>query len=504
MEFDEEASNEEKIQIKFYTKLDDKSLHVPTQPLFVPLSSGRAILSRIITDLLSGSPNAEGYSWDFLISDEFLRTNLADFVADHRDQIKEETISLEYVPLSFPPKPSNAFQHQDWIPCLDMGGSSPLSDSREPSSPWILSGSYDGKVYVWKETPLPANSGNASNKQLIDGAKQAEYASHTGPVKNVKWITPPSLNAQWNSSDNIEFLSASKDHTVIYWNISNSANTQKLSKLVFKGHTDSVEALSLEPADSEIGIAGSKRFVSGSWDSTLRIWEIEQGEPDEEPVKKPLKKKSKAASETHPGRAPLLILDKHTQCVTTAKWIKNGRIYSGSYDQTIRQWDVDSGGINTTTWGGGAGMGSFEAGPILAMDYSEHNHLLCAGRTDKNVHIWDSRMEGTVGSQQMLKGHKGWVSGVSWKGFLSEKEGGSAGKELVSVGYDGMMKMWDLRSPLIPIYTIEIGNVGGGPKKGKVRAKGQGKLLCVGTGLFEGGLKVATGGDDGRVLVFQS
>ena len=76
---------------------------------------------------------------------------------------------------------------------------------------------------------------------------------------------------------------------------------------VLEGHTDCVNSVAIK----------DNLIISGSWDKTIRIWELDSGKC-------------------------LKTLEGHTNFVRSVA-IKYNLIISGSDDNTIRIWDIDSG-----------------------------------------------------------------------------------------------------------------------------------------------------------------
>jgi ribosome biogenesis protein YTM1 len=64
--------------------------------------------------------------------------------------------------------------------------------------------------------------------------------------------------------------------------------------------------------------------------------------------------------------------------------------------------------------------------------------------------MWDPRAENGSLVKLKLTSHAGWVSGVKWSPDNAF--------HLVSTGYDGKTKIWDIRSTA-PLYTISDGDV---------------------------------------------
>lgn len=73
-----------------------------------------------------------------------------------------------------------------------------------------------------------------------------------------------------------------------------------------------------------------------------------------------------------------------------------------------------------------------------------------------------------------LSPHKAWVKDVRWSPVRSE--------QLVSGSYDSYLKLWDTRSPAVPLYSM---------------VAHEGKVLCV--DWDSSGGTVASGGADGKM-----
>ena len=87
-----------------------------------------------------------------------------------------------------------------------------------------------------------------------------------------------------------------------------------------EGHTDWVEALALLP---------DGRLASGSEDKTIRLWDVKTGAET-------------ARLEGHTAEVNPLLFPRGGR-VTALALLPDGRLASGSEDQTIRLWDVKTG-----------------------------------------------------------------------------------------------------------------------------------------------------------------
>jgi WD40 repeat protein len=96
---------------------------------------------------------------------------------------------------------------------------------------------------------------------------------------------------------------------------------------------------------------------------------------------------------------------------------------SGSYDTTIKLWDVETGKEQATLQG--------HTGPVYAVALSPDGNSLASGSHDKTVKLWDV----ATGKERFtMKGH----SDVVWSVRYSPD-----GKILATLG-NGQIKLWDL------------------------------------------------------------
>jgi predicted NACHT family NTPase len=80
-------------------------------------------------------------------------------------------------------------------------------------------------------------------------------------------------------------------------------------QMILRGHAGYVTSVALTP---------DARAVSGSWDDTLRVWDISNGNCER-------------------------VMKGHTKWVESVAVTSDGRAVSGSWDCTVRVWDISTG-----------------------------------------------------------------------------------------------------------------------------------------------------------------
>ncbi|CCA71170.1 hypothetical protein PIIN_05106 [Serendipita indica DSM 11827] len=110
------------------------------------------------------------------------------------------------------------------------------------------------------------------------------------------------------SPDGSRIASCSEDHTIRLWDV----DTGEPMGNPFRGHSGSVWAVAFSPDGS--------RVASGSADKTIRLWDANTGEQLGEPLR------------------------GHSDWVKAVAFSPDGvRVVSGSWDRTIRLWDANTG-----------------------------------------------------------------------------------------------------------------------------------------------------------------
>lgn len=210
----------------------------------------------------------------------------------------------------------------------------------------ILTGCYDNTVNVW----------------LVNGKHLLTIPGHTAPIKAVAWI---SVNEKIGT-----FASASHDQTVMIWEWNIETNAVDCI-YVCKGHERGVDSLATSPS--------CKLLASGSWDTMLKIWSCEfhngnYDDDDDEIASKRLKGEQ--------TRTPISTLSGHREAISGIQWIGEETVLTGSWDHTLRVWDLAHGGIKSEING---------SKPVFDVSHSKLNGLVITCSADKNVRLYDLR-----------------------------------------------------------------------------------------------------------------
>src|SRR5579859_6619579 len=238
-------------------------------------------------------------------------------------------------------------------------------------------------------------------------------------------------------------------------------------------HKDRVTSLSWSP--------DSRHFVSGSWDTTVKIWDVTTG--------------MQVLSYNGP--------DTHKDNVTSVAWSFDGsHIASGSWDNAIKIWDATTGhplttyqfherasgaAVGAVAWSydnryvvaGGNGHQDFNREVKIWDIHTGENTVKYLNNPPKNVHTvaWSPRNKALVASGSdsnnvyiqdinsntpfyVYKQHKDSINCLAWapaKSGTSYIASGSGDYEPLVKGQDSTVRVWDASTgSTLHIYTRHL------------------------------------------------
>ena len=185
-------------------------------------------------------------------------------------------------------------------------------------------------------------------------------------------------------------VSGSTDSTVRIWD----SETGQIMRGPLEGHTGSIRSVAFSPDERHI--------VSCSADQTIRIWDFETGSIVSGP------------------------LEGHTNHVRSVAFSPDGmHIVSGSDDRTVRIWDANTGRMVSGPFKG-------HSDKIRTVVFSPNGRCVASGSADRTVRIWDAQTGMIVSGP--FEGHTKSVSSIAFS---------PDGKFVVS-GANDTIRIWDV------------------------------------------------------------
>ncbi|KIM86608.1 hypothetical protein PILCRDRAFT_309458 [Piloderma croceum F 1598] len=227
------------------------------------------------------------------------------------------------------------------------------------------------------------------------------------------------------SPDGKKFVSGSEDHTLRLWD----ASTSQTIGSPFVGHSAMVASVAFSPDGGEI--------VSGSLDDTLRLWDVSTGRTIGSPFV------------------------GHSDWVISVAFSPDGqKILSGSEDCTLRLWSASTGQTIGSPFRGHSHY-------VTSVAFSPDGEKIVSGSEDHTLRIWDASTGQTIGTP--FKGHSHYVRSVAFS---------PDGEKIVSGSEDHTLRLWDASTG----QTIGSPFVGHSTRVISVAFSPDGKKIVSGSG----------------------
>jgi len=251
----------------------------------------------------------------------------------------------------------------------------------------------------------------------------AESLSFRGTLKgHSDWVT----SIATTSEDPNLVLSSSRDKSVLVWNLDPShtavggveETAYGTAHRALRGHSHFV---------SDVVISSDGQFaLSGSWDGTLRLWEI------------------------HSGKTTRRFVGHTKDVLSVAFSVDNRQIVSASRDKTIKLWNTlgeckytisGSAGVS-----GGENEGHSEWVSCVRFSPSQQVPLIVSCGWDRLVKVWSLT---NCKLRNDLVGHTGYLNTVCVS---------PDGSLCASGGKDGTANLWDLNEGK-RLYSLDAGDI---------------------------------------------
>ncbi|KAF7976945.1 hypothetical protein HWV62_5373, partial [Athelia sp. TMB] len=350
---------------------------------------------------------------------------------------EEETLEVEYIESVRPPERMSGMPHEDWVSgvCAAVPGH-------------LITASYDGHIRAFSHA-----------QNLI-----ASHLAHPAPISALALV--PSADA-----DTVLLATASHDLSARLTRLplpSPNASTPPKAAALASLH------LHTAPLAGIAASAGGTHLLTASWDGLVGLWDTAIPSTHEVPLpaSQPGSKRRKLDSggeDAAVRKAPLAVLKGHASRVSAALFAgtSTAQAHSAGFDGTVRTWDLASGVCTHTL--------TVPETPFLALARTPGGVLLGAA-TDRSVCLIPDEGERRVAARLPHAATPSCLAPCAAREQL-----------FVSGAYDGVVRLWDVRSVKGAVASFRTGG-GEGGKGGKVLSVDwQGGVVAVGG---EGGLEV--------------
>ncbi|KAJ3554996.1 hypothetical protein NM688_g2815 [Phlebia brevispora] len=395
---------------------------LPSQKFMIPGSWRRYQLSQLVNKSLSLS---KPVPFDFLVRGEILRTTLEEWCKE-KGVGEEETLEIEYFESVMPPQKMTSLPHEDWVSSVSC---------REPG--YFITASYDGNLRIFDYSQTLLRS----------------VPVHDAPVTSLAVVPNPS------NADETSRLVATASHDL-------TARLTRVPLLPSESESPARTLASLHlhtaPLTSISTNASGSRLLTAAVDGLIGLWDTTIPEKDEVPledvqVSHDRKKRRKVNDdpEAKPKRkAPLAVLKSHTARVSRAIFLetKARTAVSAGFDSTVRTWDTEHGVCTSTI--------TAPSKPFLDIAAFPSGQTVLAASTDRTVCQYDLREDASVTTPSTTLAHPATPSCLAISSSPSAPE-----HQFISGAYDGVVRLWDLRSTKSAVTSFKAWEGRSGGKK---------------------------------------
>ncbi|ORX97458.1 WD40-repeat-containing domain protein [Clohesyomyces aquaticus] len=298
------------------------------------------------------------------------------------------------------------------------------------SSDFILTGCADRTIRLYNISRASLDSGNPTSGLV------KKFSAHGYEV----------LSLAVNQG-NDRFVSTGGDKTVFFWDV---ATAQTLR--TWRGHGGRINACAFGGEDESV-------VVTGSWDGTVKIWDVKSNSPK-----------------------PIMTLDDAKDSISDV-CVFDAEIISGSVDGRVRSYDLRMGMCNVDVIGH----------PVTSLTVTKKGSEILTSSLDSTVRLMDRE------NGQLLKAYRdeGFVNNeLRVKSTLGQND-----SVVLSGSDDGMVYAWDLLEGdvLHKFKHSDMREVKG--KKPSMTAGGQ-KDVASSVAFCKIRKEWASGGGDGNVVVW--
>ncbi|MEH2302702.1 MAG: serine/threonine-protein kinase [Nostoc sp.] len=223
------------------------------------------------------------------------------------------------------------------------------------------------------------------------------------------------------SSDGQFIASGSNDMTIKLWQLGTGKLVRQLGRWS-SGHSSMVHSVAFSPISSKLFYQGESGksagitdqnwgiLASGSWDNTIKLWDVNTGKE-------------------------IRTLIGHANWVNSVAFSRDGKfLASGSADCTIKLWQVHTGIEIQTFRGHSDSVSSVAYSPRTPTTNSKDRQLVASGSNDYTIKLWQVETGRNICT---LKGHSFFVNCIAFS---------QDGEIIASGSGDNTIKLWHVNT----------------------------------------------------------
>lgn len=322
-----------------------------------------------------------------------------------------------------------SFNPTDLVCCRTLQGHSGKVYSLDwtPEKNWIVSASQDGRLIVWNaltsqkthaiklHCPWVMTCAFAPNGQSVacGGLDSAcsifnlnSQADRDGNMPVSRILTGHKgyvSSCQYVPDQETRLITSSGDQTCVLWDVTTGQRISIFGGEFPSGHTADVQSVSINSSNTNM-------FVSGSCDTTVRLWDI---------------RIASRAVRTYHG---------HEGDVNSVKFFPDGhRFGTGSDDGTCRLFDMRT-GHQLQVYSRVPDRNDDELPTVTSIAFSISGRLLFAGYSNGDCYVWDTLLaEVVLNLGNLQNSHDGRISCLGMS---------SDGSALCTGSWDKNLKIW--------------------------------------------------------------
>ena len=303
---------------------------------------------------------------------------------------------------------------------LEADGAKVEAVAFSPDGSILAAGGHDQMVHLW----------DWQHAQVVRTLR-----GHTNLVKALGFCPRP---LPGDGASHSLLVSGGDDQTLCLWDTDSGELVGTLA-----GHTAAIISIAFS--------ADGAWLVSGSDDQTVRVWDLAAAWSGDVGSIQTIR-----ILHGHFGTVRSLAMHPHPDPVQAL-------LASGSYDKTVRLWDVRSGHTLAILRGNSKWL---QALVFTSAGAQLHDRLLVGGSDGQNVRVWDGETGRVL---HTLRGHTSLTEKIAFR---------ADGAQLASAGWDQTARIWDLQSGqmrhVLDAHTgaVATAAIGSNPRGGRLIASG--------------------------------